>query len=228
VNSSFRPHLDIFPSPQSRLWPHLRPLLSLGFVLYGGTAAALRLGHRISVDFDFFNDRPLDKAAVMKAFTDLRSEVLQDHPDTLTLLVWPSDGKEETVKISCFGSLHFGRVGDPQKTEDGVACIASLTDLLGHKLKVLLQRIESKDYLDIVALLKAGVPLESGLAAARALFGSAFQPAESLKALVYFEGGDLSKLTPELREFLIRASSQVTALPETRIVSSSLSVVTQA
>lgn len=32
----------------------------LGFALYGGTAIALRLGHRTSVDFDFFNDRPLD------------------------------------------------------------------------------------------------------------------------------------------------------------------------
>ncbi len=27
-----------------------------GFVLYGGTAIALRLAHRPSVDFDFFND----------------------------------------------------------------------------------------------------------------------------------------------------------------------------
>ncbi|WP_373321508.1 nucleotidyl transferase AbiEii/AbiGii toxin family protein [Rivihabitans pingtungensis] len=33
----------------------------LGFVLYGGTAIALRLGHRESVDFDFFSDRPLDR-----------------------------------------------------------------------------------------------------------------------------------------------------------------------
>jgi hypothetical protein len=38
----------------------LGPARSLGFVLYGGAAIALRLGHRQSVDFDFFSSRPLN------------------------------------------------------------------------------------------------------------------------------------------------------------------------
>jgi hypothetical protein len=37
------------------------------FVLYGGTALALHLGHRHSVDFDFFGDRPLDPALLVPA-----------------------------------------------------------------------------------------------------------------------------------------------------------------
>ncbi len=37
-----------------------------------------------------------------------------------------------------------------------------LNDLLGHKLKVLLQRVELKDYIDIAALLKNGADLERG------------------------------------------------------------------
>ncbi|MDF1482816.1 nucleotidyl transferase AbiEii/AbiGii toxin family protein [Extensimonas sp. H3M7-6] len=35
----------------------LRPAPAMGFALYGGTAIALRLGHRQSVDFDFFQPR---------------------------------------------------------------------------------------------------------------------------------------------------------------------------
>jgi hypothetical protein len=45
------------PIAQQHLWQELRPARDLGFVLYGGTAIALRLGHRPSVDFDFFTDQ---------------------------------------------------------------------------------------------------------------------------------------------------------------------------
>ncbi len=39
---TFKPCMDILPPPQRRLWPELRPVAALGFVLYGGTAVALR------------------------------------------------------------------------------------------------------------------------------------------------------------------------------------------
>jgi hypothetical protein len=37
------------------------------FVLYGGTALALHLGHRQSMDFDFFGDRAFDPAKLYAA-----------------------------------------------------------------------------------------------------------------------------------------------------------------
>jgi hypothetical protein len=49
----FHPHLEILSSAQMRLWRELSGV-PIGFVLYGGTALALHLGHRTSVDFDFF------------------------------------------------------------------------------------------------------------------------------------------------------------------------------
>ena len=45
----FRPCLDILPPAQQALWPVLYKAPNLGFTLYGGTAIALRLGHRHSV-----------------------------------------------------------------------------------------------------------------------------------------------------------------------------------
>ena len=50
--SDFTPRLDILPPPQRRLWDELAAIPP-EFVLYGGTAIALHLGHRQSVDFDF-------------------------------------------------------------------------------------------------------------------------------------------------------------------------------
>ena len=49
----FHPRLDILPPEQRRLWNELGSVPT-EFVLYGGTAIALHLGHRDSVDFDFF------------------------------------------------------------------------------------------------------------------------------------------------------------------------------
>ena len=58
---SFAPRLDVLPATQRELWPELRPVRDLGFVLYERTAIALWLGHRQSVDFDFFGSHPLPR-----------------------------------------------------------------------------------------------------------------------------------------------------------------------
>lgn len=138
--------------------------------------------------------------------------MLQDRPNALTILV---GGAEEntSVKVSFFG-------GD---TADDTMVVASLLDLMATKLKVMLQRIEAKDYRDIAAMLMAGLALDHGLAAARALYGPAFQPNESLKALVFFEGGNLATLTAKEKETLITAAAAVRDLPEISRVSLILS-----
>ena len=88
-----------------------------------------------------------------------------------------------------------------------------LLPLLATKVKVILQRIETKDYQDIAAMLRAGSSLAYGLAAARVLYGGGFQPSESLKALVFFEGGDLHTLAEADRITLLSAASVIRDLP---------------
>jgi hypothetical protein len=99
--------------------------------------------------------------------------------------------------------------------------IASLDDLLGHKLMVLLQRVEAKDYRDIAALLRAGLNIEHGLGAASALFPT-FPPADALRAMSYFEGGDLSNLFQADRELLTATAAQAREAEALSIVSRSL------
>jgi len=226
VKPELAPRLDVLPEAQRLLWPKLKPAADLDFALYGGTAIALRLGHRSSVDFDFFSEAPLDRAALYEAMPHLAvARVLQDRPDTLTLLVTPEDTSTDTVKLSFFGSITLGRVGIPQWTNDKVAQIASPEDLLGTKLKVVLQRIESKDYLDIAAILASGISLSIGLGSASALFGPAFQPSECLKALVYFEGGDLDVLPLDVRHQLIACVKNVDDIPRLQILDRRLTLI---
>lgn len=219
----FKPHMEILPSAQQGLWPDLRDAAGLGFTLYGGTAVALRLGHRTSVDFDFFSAKPLAHPVIQTVFPFMKlSTVLQDELNTLSVLVPCGNSEHTHVKVSFFGAIDFGRVGNPDITTDGVLHIAALTDLMATKVKVILQRIEAKDYRDIAAMLNAGASLPHGLAAARALFGSHFQPSESLKAMVYFEGGDLHTLTENDKAIIVKAVSEVRNLPTVTILSNQL------
>lgn len=220
------PKVAKLPPEQRRLWPELRPATELGFVLYGGTAVSLHLGHRRSVDFDFFCDRPLAKATIRAVFPFMqRAAILQDASETLVALVPAKrSAGANPVKIAFYGGLAFGRVGDPLLTRDGVLEVASLRDLMAHKLKVILQRSEKKDYVDIAAMIRAGCVVTDALAATRAMFGKAFQPAAALKALVYFEDGDLASLSRADRNILIGAASAVGPLPVVKLRSKRLDI----
>ncbi|MBK8870543.1 MAG: nucleotidyl transferase AbiEii/AbiGii toxin family protein [Elusimicrobia bacterium] len=210
----FKPIKRVLPKAQLSLWPQLKPTTTLGLVLYGGTAIALRLGHRSSVDFDFFTSAPLDKKAIRDRLPIVnRGEVTQEDPNTLSLLTHPVGLESSNVKLSFFGGLRLGRVGTPERTQDEVLDVASLDDLMATKLVVIMNRIESKDYQDIAAMISAGVRLDKGLATATLMHPHAFQPQESLRALTFFEGGDLKKLSRSEKTTLIEASRSVRDLP---------------
>lgn len=222
--ATFAARLHAMPAAQRRVWPELRPSLDLGFVLYGGTAISLQLGHRRSIDFDFFHDRPLDKAAIRSRFPVVRgATVLQDAAETLVVAV--RAGRDARWgRLAFFGGLGFGRVGDPLLTDDGVLEVASLEDLMAHKLEVILQRVERKDYRDLAAMIRAGCSVARGLGAARVFFGRAFQPLESLKALGYFKGGDLARVPQRDRETLTGAAAAVGELPKVALRSRKLAL----
>ena len=135
----FTPRLETLPAPQRKLWGEMSAVPSV-FVLYGGTALALRLGHRASEDFDFFSRQVSFLAG---------SPRLQSSPNTLTVLV----ERDGPVKVSFFGGLKLRRVHDPEPAEGSGVLVASLLDLAATKPKVVQDRAEAKDYIDIARLL---------------------------------------------------------------------------
>jgi Nucleotidyl transferase AbiEii toxin, Type IV TA system len=199
---SFAPKLATLPEAQRAVWPELKPMASR-FVLYGGTALALRLGHRQSEDFDFFADAPVNPDELLSSLPLLKgATVRQKAANTLTVTVH----RPHAVKISFFG-LSLRRVKNPDLTGDGVARVASLLDIAACKMAVVQSRSESKDYLDVAALLKNGVSLADALGAAQAVYGGQFNPLITLKALSYFGDGDLTALPEAVKQSLRAAAA---------------------
>jgi len=133
------------------------------------------------------------------------AETTRFQDNTLTAVV----DQNGPVKLSFFGSLGIKRVQDPDIVEENGVQIASMLDLLASKLKTVQLRAEAKDYRDIVGILNAGLSLAEGLAAAAAIYGKEFNGALSLKALTFFEDGDLHSRTPAARQKLLGAATSV-------------------
>jgi Nucleotidyl transferase AbiEii toxin, Type IV TA system len=153
--------LEILPTAQKILWTELSAVPT-EFVLYGGTALALHLGHR------------------------------------------------DSVKVSFSGLPNLPRLMPAHVVENNGLQIASLIDLAGTKASVVQMRAEAKDYIDIDALLRIGkVDLATGLAAAQKLYGTSFNPEITLKALSYFDDGDLRTLPEEMKSRLATAAREV-------------------
>ncbi|PIV85377.1 MAG: hypothetical protein CO150_09250 [Nitrospirae bacterium CG_4_9_14_3_um_filter_53_35] len=194
-----KPHPEILTEAQQAIWPEMKDMPD-DFVLYGGTALALRLGHRISVDFDFFSKRGFTPDELERQIPFLkRAERIQSKTDTLVCLV----DRGGFVKASFFGGLNMRRVADPDRVKGPGFFVASLLDAAATKIKVVQDRAEAKDYQDIAAILKAGLDLPAVLSAAKAVYGEPFNPFLSLKALSYFGDGDLSTLSDPIQSFLI-------------------------
>jgi hypothetical protein len=70
--------------------------------LYGGSAVALRYGHRASLDFGF---RPLNYQIVLQKLrqSGRALDVLQNEKNSLSVVIEPAN-----VKLSFFGELGMG------------------------------------------------------------------------------------------------------------------------
>jgi hypothetical protein len=197
--------IDALPAAQRRFWEQDAPQLPTHWVLYEGTGIALQLGHRSSVDFDFFSSDPLDRAALRRSCAAVReAKTIQDEPDTVSVI---ADILGEPVKVSFFGGIDFGRVGEPVVC--GERLIASPLDLFGTKLATITQRIESRNYIDIAALLRAGLHINQGVAALLGLYGNQASGLQSVKTMVWFGDGDLDRTLPaDVKQELTRAAAR--------------------
>ncbi len=179
------PQLHVLPRSQHQLWDRLSATPN-HFVLYGGTALALQLSHRTSVDFDFFSHAAFLPAELLSTITYLKDqEVVQESENTLSCNV---DAGAGPVKVSFFGGLSLGQIEPPDRFAGVGIAVASLRDLFGTKCATVPQRNEVKDYLDIHALIaNAKIALAEGIACARAIYGRQYNALMTLQALSYFE-----------------------------------------
>jgi hypothetical protein len=203
--TAFSPRLDILPAPQQRLWGELIEVPP-SFTLYGGTAIALYLGHRESIDFDFFGNEHFDPVRLRQRIPFLHdADTLLLDVNDLTCVV----DRGGLVQVSFFGVPEIGLVEAPTVVDSIGLKIASLVDLAGMKAAVVQKRAQVKDYIDIDALITSGLDLSTALAAGMIIYGRGFNPQITLKALTYFEDGDVKTLPQATRRRLLDAVQAV-------------------
>lgn len=172
-------HYEILDEQRRNILPLLGKLKN-NFYLAGGTALALQLGHRDSVDFDFFSEKLVD---TQKLFETLR-EIFKDHAlvkiqeeaDTLSVIV------DERIKLSFFSYSH-PRLTDLIQEE--YLHLADIKDIACMKLSAVTGRASNKDYIDLYYILQT-IPLSHLLILAKQKFES-LDTNLVLKSLIYFE-----------------------------------------
>ncbi len=150
-------HLDTI---DPKLWDYLNRLMKDAsfdeFYLVGGTALALNLGHRKSVDIDLFTDIPYGsidlkriKASLITLFPVIENiECLDSREMVYSLFV--GDSKEEMVKLDiCYDETHIF----PTERK-GYIRLVSEKEIAAMKLNAIVHGKRRKDFWDLHELLE--------------------------------------------------------------------------
>lgn len=139
-------HPEILGRRQERVLDQIGPMLSRrGFYLVGGTAVALHLGHRRSMDFDWFTRDRFDPLAVAQELRDEGIAFVTAGVATNTL-----HGLVRGVRVSLI--RHNYPLLARLRAWRGEIRIAARADLAAMKLAAVAQRGAKKDFVDIYAL----------------------------------------------------------------------------
>ncbi|MDG2124628.1 MAG: nucleotidyl transferase AbiEii/AbiGii toxin family protein [Verrucomicrobiales bacterium] len=173
-------HYESIPEAVHELLTSLaRSAVVDGFALGGGTSLALRFGHRISVDLDFFTEVGFEAGELTRR---------EGFPSTHTV-VGRSEG---SLTIAC-GDVkidflrHAYPVLEPLEIEDGVRLL-SLADVTAMKLNAIANRGSKKDFFDLVRILD-----ELSLDACLDLFEKKYLNTDrfvAIRSLVWFEDAE--------------------------------------
>jgi len=176
---------DILDKKRLNILPLLKNFKK-DFYLGGGTSLALQIGHRDSIDFDFFSKKDINT----KIFFEQLKEIFKGHKliniqeeyNTLTILV------DKTIKISFF--THKYKLIKKINTEN--LSLASIEDIGCMKLSATTGRASNKDYIDLYFILKYFSL--SDLLKKTYLKYPELEKNLILKSLIYFEDITLEKI----------------------------------
>jgi hypothetical protein len=182
-------HPEVLTHGQAEVLRQLGPLLGTDrFYLAGGTAAALHVGHRRSVDLDWFTG---DELRDPLAFSE---QLRDDGVQFLTTQVAPGTlhGTVQGVRVS-FLEYRYTPIDPPVVWEECGCALASLDDLCCMKLSAVTQRGSRKDFVDVYALGVTHKPLGSMLELYRRKYGVG-DIAHVLYGLAYFDDAEQEPL----------------------------------
>lgn len=174
-------HLEILSSEQTELLPFIQTFKSK-FFLVGGTAIALQVGHRKSIDFDLFTTKPFSTTSIHK-------KVISTYPNAKIL--FKSDDQIHYiinhVKITFF---YYPYAITPVVPLDKFIKMPDLLSLAAMKSFALGRRAKWKDYVDLYFLLKDFYSLEEITLKSKEIFKGDFSPKLIKQQMTYFDDID--------------------------------------
>lgn len=190
-----RPNLywDILDKKRLALLPRLKFLKDAGFYLAGGTALALQIRHRKSLDFDFYTPREFDAEKILLNFQKRSEGVTLIRKAENTLI-----SKVNGVEISLF-TYPYKLVKKSIETEH--LTLASIEDISAMKLVAIIQRGIRRDFTDLYFLIKL-----FGLKRIFELTEEKYPPFNKylgLQALTYF--ADAERVLPKRKILLFQS-----------------------
>ena len=187
-NDAMTLYFDALNTTQTQVLRQLGPILTKrGFYLAGGTALALQLGHRRSVDFDWFANSGLSDP--LQFAEDLRRcgvpfNVSEFADRTL-------HGRVSRVPVSCF-EYRYGLVEEAIEIPEFGVKLASIVDIACMKLAAVAQRGARKDFVDLYWILKEVFSLQQVVE----MYCKKYQVddiAHVLYSLTYFDDADAER-----------------------------------
>lgn len=173
---------EVLPPTQRTLLENLAGQEWLGsFYLVGGTALALHIGHRISIDFDFFSRDEFDNHNVMRHLSDLgKFDLFEEGRDTI-------HGSLDGVKLS-FLRYRYPVLKPLHPLH--LLKLADIFDIALMKLSAISGRGAKKDFIDFYFLLQR-LNLTELLRAYSEKYGEGVSHHYHLfKSLVYFQDAE--------------------------------------
>ena len=151
-------HTEVLSKAQKKVLPSLaKALANTDFYLAGGTALALQVGHRQSIDFDWFTPQLGDPEALfhrLKSF-NMAFEIQSISPETVYVVI-------DTVQMSFIGYDYPMLQPKVPWHELGIY-LAGINDIACMKLSAIASRGSRKDFFDLYYLIKHFHPLEDYL-----------------------------------------------------------------
>ena len=138
-------HWEILTAKQNELLPYLK-LFRRKFYLVGGTAIALHIGHRRSIDFDLFCKAGLNKKDIRKKLSQLPFKIIKISEDSDQIHFMIND-----IKVTFF---EYPFEIEHPLLPDQYLSIPSLLSLSSMKAYALGRRAKWKDYVDLYFIIK--------------------------------------------------------------------------
>jgi len=177
-------HKEILNQQQIKLLNLLKKF-NKDFGLVGGTAIALYLGHRQSIDFDLFSNKPIKSSNIRRKIKETNNidRVLVDEKDEYTVIV---DGVKITFLYYPF-KIKFN-----ENLED-IIKLPDLPTLSAMKSYALGRRAKWKDYVDLYFIMENKYSIKSIIKKTKQIFGAEFNEKMFRVQLSYFKDIDYSE-----------------------------------